>query len=61
MNESVIQYINNKKNMKIKQDYLFEISLSKKSYSTKPSSEDYKRMKFHKEVVDTNMFMGYIR
>lgn len=47
--------------MKIKQDYLFEISLSKKSYSTKPSSEDYKRMKFHKEVVDTNMFMEYIR
>ena len=47
--------------MKERNDFHFEISISEKSYRTKPSSEDYKCMKFHKVVVNPSMFMEYIR
>ena len=47
--------------MKERNDFHFEISISEKSYRTKPSSEDYKCMKFHKVVVNPGMFMEYIR
>ena len=46
--------------MKTSEDYYFEISISEKSYSTKPSSEDYKSMKFRKVVVNPSMFMEYV-